>query len=162
MSEAFDEFVDALDYPVFVVTTCADDDLAGCLVGFATQASIDPPTFLVGLSTDNHTYVVAQRATHLAVHTLSRDQRELARLFGSETGDTVNKFAQCRWHRGPEGLPILDDACAWFAGTIIDRFSMGDHVGHLLRPAAGDAADGAADLMSFANVRALQPGHERS
>ena len=162
MSDAFDGFVDMLDYPMFVVTTRAGDDLAGCLVGFATQASIDPPTFLVGVSIDNHTYGVARRATHLAVHALSAEQIEVARLFGGETGEAVDKFTRCAWHRGPEGLPVLDNVSGWFAGAVRDRFAMGDHIGHLLAPIAGETSTRADRLLSFADVRTLQPGHGRS
>jgi len=162
MSYAFDDFVGLLDYPVFVVTARAGDDIAGCLVGFATQASIDPSTFLVGISTENHTYSVAREATHLAVHLLSREQIALAQLFGGETGDNIDKFARCKWHHGPQRLPIIDAAPAWFVGTIIDRFAMGDHVGHLLAPLEGDAHDHPGALMSYADVRTLEPGHNRS
>jgi hypothetical protein len=51
----FDEFIKGLDYPMFVVTTVAAGQRAGCLVGFTTQASIDPPRLLVCLSVENHT-----------------------------------------------------------------------------------------------------------
>jgi flavin reductase (DIM6/NTAB) family NADH-FMN oxidoreductase RutF len=50
MTEAFEKLVSLLDYPMFVVTTRAGDESAGCLVGFATQVSIRPPRFIVGLS----------------------------------------------------------------------------------------------------------------
>ena len=116
MTEAFEKLVSLLDYPMFVVTTRADDESAGCLVGFTSQVSIGPPRFLVGLSKRNHTYRVAQRADHLAVHLVPRQHSELARLFGSETGDRTDKFARCAWHSGPHGMPILDDAAGWFAG----------------------------------------------
>ena len=43
----FDAFVGGLDYPVFVVTAAHGEERSGCLVGFATQASIDPPRMLV-------------------------------------------------------------------------------------------------------------------
>jgi flavin reductase (DIM6/NTAB) family NADH-FMN oxidoreductase RutF len=69
-SEAFDRLVGLLDYPMFVVTTRAGDQLGGCLVGFTSQVSIRASRFLVGLSKRNHTYRVARRATHLAVHLL--------------------------------------------------------------------------------------------
>jgi flavin reductase (DIM6/NTAB) family NADH-FMN oxidoreductase RutF len=39
MTEAFEKLVSLLDYPMFVVTTRAGDEPAGCLVGFATQVS---------------------------------------------------------------------------------------------------------------------------
>jgi flavin reductase (DIM6/NTAB) family NADH-FMN oxidoreductase RutF len=112
MTEAFEKLVSLLDYPMFVVTTRAGDESAGCLVGFATQVSIRPPRFMVGLSKRNHTYRVAEGASHLAVHLIERRHCGLVRLFGSETDDRIDKFARCAWHSGPEGLPILDDAAA--------------------------------------------------
>jgi flavin reductase (DIM6/NTAB) family NADH-FMN oxidoreductase RutF len=111
--EAFDQLVGLLDYPMFVVTTRAGDELGGCLVGFTSQVSIRPSRFLVGLSKRNRTYRVARRATHLAVHLLPRRHRALARLFGGETGDRVNKFDRCAWSAGPEGVPVLDGAIWW-------------------------------------------------
>lgn len=158
--EAFENLVSLLDYPMFVVTTSADGQSAGCLVGFASQVSIGPPRFLVGLSKRNHTFRVAQHAEHLAVHLVPRGHTELARLFGSETGDTTDKFEQCRWAPGPHGLPILDDAAGWFTGAVLGRFDLGDHVGFLLGPDAGHAPDRFDQLVTFADVRDLDPGHQ--
>jgi flavin reductase (DIM6/NTAB) family NADH-FMN oxidoreductase RutF len=159
-AKPFDQLVSLLDYPMFVVTARTDDELAGCLVGFATQASIHPPRFLVGLSIRNHTYRVASRAEHLAVHLVLRRHCELARLFGSETGDEVDKFERCAWHPGPKDMPILDDAAGWFVGHVLSRYDLGDHVGFLLEPVAGDAPERFEQLVTFADVRDLDPGHE--
>jgi flavin reductase (DIM6/NTAB) family NADH-FMN oxidoreductase RutF len=158
--DAFEKLVSMLDYPMFVVTTQAGDESAGCLVGFASQVSIGPPRFLVGLSERNHTYRVAQRATHLAVHLVPRRHRELARLFGSETGDRTDKFARCAWRPGPHDLPILDDATGWFVGEVLSRYDLGDHIGFLLNPVDGSAPEKFDQLVTFADVRDLEPGHE--
>lgn len=145
---------------MFVVTTAADGHASGCLVGFATQTSLEPPRFLVGVSRRNHTYRVALRAQHLAVHVVARRDIELARLFGSQTGDQIDKFERCAWHSGPEGMPILDDAAGWFVGKTLDRLDVGDHVGYLLEPVAGYAPGGLDDLVSLSDVTDLQPGHQ--
>lgn len=145
---------------MFVVTTAAGGHPSGCLVGFATQTGLQPPRFLVGISRRNHTYRVAVRAEHLAVHVVARRNIELARLFGGQTGDQVDKFERCAWHSGPAGMPILDDAAAWFVGKTLDRLDVGDHVGYLLEPVAGYAPDRADDLISVSDVLDLQPGHE--
>jgi flavin reductase (DIM6/NTAB) family NADH-FMN oxidoreductase RutF len=160
MTEAFEKVVSLLDHPMFVVTTRGGDQPAGCLVGFASQVSICPPRFLAGLSKRNRTYRVANCASHLAVHLIERRQCELARLFGSETGDRTDKFGRCTWHSGPQGLPILDDAAGWFAGAIRGRFDLGDHVGFLLEPVAGSAPDKFGQLVTYFDVRDLEPGHE--
>jgi flavin reductase (DIM6/NTAB) family NADH-FMN oxidoreductase RutF len=158
--ESFDRLVAMLDYTMFVVTTQAGGHPSGCLVGFATQTSMQPPRFLVGLSKNNHTTRVAARSEYLAVHVLARSQIELAHLFGGQTGDEVNKFDDCSWHAGPEGMPILDDAAAWFVGKTLERFDHGDQLVYLLQPVTGDAVDGSHDLVSFKDVADMEPGHE--
>ncbi len=158
-TSAFDDFVGLLDYPMFVVTAQADGRAGGCLVGFATQASIDPPTFLVCMSRENHTTSIASTASHLAVHLIPREQLASAELFGGETGDTVDKLDRCDWRPGPEGVPILQPAMAWFVGEITERFEMGDHIGHLLVPVAGGSSDDGGRPVFFGDVKDLTPGH---
>jgi flavin reductase (DIM6/NTAB) family NADH-FMN oxidoreductase RutF len=62
--------------------------------GFTSQVSIRPPRFSVGLSKRDRTYRVAEGARHLTVHLIERRHCELARVFGGETGDDVDKFEQ--------------------------------------------------------------------
>lgn len=157
-TEQFDDFVEGLDYPMFVVTTAYDGHRAGCLVGFTTQAGIDPPRMLVCLSVKNHTYRVAQDAGHLAVHVLDPGQGDLAELFGSSTGDDVDKFARCRWSTGPDGVPLLDDCRRRIVGRILERHPFGDHAGFLLEPVDIDVAGTGAGL-SFEDVEDMEPGH---
>jgi len=145
---------------MLVVTTAAQGHQAGCLVGFSTQVSINPPRLLVALSRTNHTFGVAGRSDHLAVHVLSRRASSLAELFGGETEDEIDKFARCAWHSGPAGMPILDDALAWMVGETLDRFDLGDHVGYVLRPVDAWFAEGDDEPIRFADVRAMDPGHD--
>ncbi|MFF5809727.1 flavin reductase [Streptomyces sp. NPDC012746] len=103
-----DPFTDNLDGPMYVVTVASGAERAGCLVGFASQCSIDPPRFTVWLSIANHTYRVARQAEYLTLHLLHRNDRALAELFGGETGDQVDKFARIGWRPGESGSPILE------------------------------------------------------
>jgi flavin reductase (DIM6/NTAB) family NADH-FMN oxidoreductase RutF len=153
-----DAFVAGLDYPMFVVTATAGGERSGCLVGFATQCSIDPFRLLVCLSKNNHTYRVAESAPVLAVHRLDARQEELAALFGGSTGDDVDKFARCAWRPGPHGVPLLTDCPAWVVGDVLTRVDLGDHVGFHLAPTEVTATPDGQPL-SFAQVRHLTPGH---
>jgi flavin reductase (DIM6/NTAB) family NADH-FMN oxidoreductase RutF len=157
---AFEAIAGLLNYPMFVVTTTHGDDRSGCLVGFTTQVSIAPRRFLVCLSIKNRTFRVAQDARYLAVHLLAAEQQDLARLFGEQTGDLVDKFTRCRWTPGPDGVPVLDDAPAWFVGRIVERLSLGDHVGFVLEPNQGEVRRHTRDLASFADMEGMQPGHD--
>jgi flavin reductase (DIM6/NTAB) family NADH-FMN oxidoreductase RutF len=157
-TDEFDAFVAGLDYPMFVVTTGRDGERAGCLVGFTTQASIDPPRMLVCLSTANRTHAVAREAELLAVHVLDPDARELAELFGGETGDEVDKFARCRWTAGPDGVPLLDDCPLRMLGRVLARQEYGDHVGFLLEPIRVEGVEEAPSI-GYAEVEDVEAGH---
>jgi len=158
-SAAVHELVSELDYPMFIVTTAAGEDRAGCLVGFATQCSIEPPRFLVCISNKNRTYRVAIRAAAMVVHLVPSDAEELAQLFGGESGDDVDKFARVDWEPGPEGLPVLRDCGNWFAARVLDSLDAGDHRAFLLEAFAAHS-EPREEPFSFHRARAIEPGHE--
>jgi flavin reductase (DIM6/NTAB) family NADH-FMN oxidoreductase RutF len=158
-TDGFARLASSIDYPMYIVTTAAHGTLAGCLVGFLTQSSIEPPRLLVCLSKANATFRVTQQAGVLVVHFLGDGDRDLARLFGEETGDEVDKFSQCEWEEGPAGLPIVAGCRGWLAGSILDRLDCGDHVAHLVEPFDGAAPRPDEPQLGFRQVRDLQPGH---
>lgn len=159
MQQAFDAIVGELDYPMLVVTATAGGEIGGCLVGFATQTSIDPPRFLVCLSEKNRTYRIARDATALGVHFLSTDDDDLAGLFGGETGDDVDKFARVEWRPGPEGAPLLERCRNRFVGHILERCPVGDHVAFLLEPIAAERGEEVRPF-PFHRAKRIDPGHE--
>lgn len=158
-TDEFDAFLDGLDYPMFVVTTAHDGELAGCLVGFTSQVSIDPPRMLVCLSVQNHTYRVAKNADVLAVHVLDPAQRDLAELFGGASGDDTDKFARCSWRTGPSGVPLLGGSSRRIVGRVLERVPFGDHVGFLLDPMGVEVHD-TGDALTLHEVEDLEPGHQ--
>jgi flavin reductase (DIM6/NTAB) family NADH-FMN oxidoreductase RutF len=160
LEERWNDLVGDLLYSMLVVTTRRGEDRSGCLVGFTTQVSIDPPRFLVCLSEKNHTFGLARDATHLAVHVLDSDQHALAHLFGGETGDEVDKFARCAWHDGPEGLPVLDDCTDWFVGAVVETVAFGDHRGFVLEPVAVTHRGTTSPYTSQQAMDAIDAGHE--
>ena len=158
MRETFNAIVGDLEYPMFIVTARAGDEPLGCLIGFATQTSIDPPRFAVCLSHKNRTFRRGRDAPVLGVHAVPADAGDLAERFGGQTGDEVDKFAGVDWHAGPEGVPVLDRCTNWFAGRVLTRLDAGDHDLFLLEPVAGEAGDDAE--FTFHRAKRIDPGHE--
>ncbi len=159
MPDDFQRLMAQLDYSLLIVTVSAGEERAGCLVGFASQVSIHPPRFLVGLSVKNRTYRVANAgAETLVVHFVPEQAEDLADLFGGETGDEVDKFARCEWRAGPGGVPVLSDLENWFAGRVLDRISFGDHCGFLLEPIDGETHQSESPL-TFRRAKRIEPGH---
>jgi flavin reductase (DIM6/NTAB) family NADH-FMN oxidoreductase RutF len=155
----FHALVGHLEYPMFIVTARAGEEPLGCLVGFATQTSIDPPRFAVCLSHRNRTYRRGRDAELLGVHCVPAHAAALAELFGGETGDEVDKFARCAWHEGPGGVPILDECPNWFVGRVLWRAGAGDHDAFLLEPVAAENGTAEGEF-TFHRAKRIDPGHE--
>jgi flavin reductase (DIM6/NTAB) family NADH-FMN oxidoreductase RutF len=152
-------FFERVDYPYYVLTVRApDEEMSGCLAGFVTQCSIDPPNFIACISRLNHTLGVAKRSSAMGLHLLGEDQLDMARLFGEETGDVVDKFADVDWRIGTTGAPLLTDVSLALEGGILGHFSVGDHEAFLVRAAR---AVGGPDrgLLTHRTSPQLHPGH---
>jgi flavin reductase (DIM6/NTAB) family NADH-FMN oxidoreductase RutF len=161
--EGFEDLAGSLDYPMFLVTTAAGPERAGCLVGFATQTSIQPIRFLVCLSRANRTTQVAARALWLAVHVLREGDEDFARRFGEHSAaDGIDKFAGVEWEPGPSQVPVLAGLdCV--VGRITQRIpSFGDHIGHLVavddRSVIRDPARSARAPLGYQRVQGLDAG----
>jgi len=159
LDSEFARLVAQLDYPMLVVTVANGQERSGCLVGFGSQVSIHPPRFLVCLSVQNHTYEVAREADTLVVHLVAPERPDLAGLFGSQTGDEVDKFSRCQWTEGPAGAPILAGLPSWFVARVLERVPFGDHVGFLLEPTEVHLGEPGGTLR-FRQISWIEPGHE--
>lgn len=155
----FEQLVGGLDYPMYLVTAAGDGDADGCLVGFASQCSIDPVRFLVCLSTSNLTTRIASEASQLVVHVLRAGDAAVAERFGGLTGDEVEKLDGLDWIPGPGGAPVIA-ALDWFAGVVKSRHDVGDHVAYVLDVLPGGSAERSSEpALGFQAVKTVTPGH---
>jgi flavin reductase (DIM6/NTAB) family NADH-FMN oxidoreductase RutF len=155
----FDDLMQRLDAPMIVVTAQYRGERGGCLVGFHTQCSIEPPRYAVWLSKANHTTRVALQASHLGVHFLGPDDHDVAALFGEQSGDEVDKFTQCATTQGPFDVPVLTACADRIVGkrtTAMD--DGGDHVCFVVEPLEAHRGAGEARLR-LSDVDDLTPGH---
>jgi flavin reductase (DIM6/NTAB) family NADH-FMN oxidoreductase RutF len=159
VSDAFGALAGDLDYPMFIVTAASGGEADGCLVGFATQCSIDPPRFLACISVTNRTYRIARNADTLAVHVVPEDAEDLVDLFGGETADEVDKLGQVEWSPGPDGAPMLARCPNRFAGCVLSRVPLGDHVGFVLEPVQVEHGAPGQRAYPFSRAKRIEPGH---
>ncbi len=159
LDRGVDAFTERTDYPLIVVTTASPDgELSGCLAGFITQCSIEPPRFLVCISKTNHTFDVVTRSEVLALHLLGDDQNDVASLFGEATGDEVDKFANISWHASTLGVPVLDECAAWLAMGIVRPINAGDHMALMTYPLIGGPGS-RSGLLTLRSAISLEAGH---
>jgi flavin reductase (DIM6/NTAB) family NADH-FMN oxidoreductase RutF len=160
VSGLFGDFVARADAPVLLVTAFDGAERSGCLVGFASQGSIDPPRLVVWVSTVNHTYGVATRAAWLGVHLVPATAREVAAVFAEASGDWMDKFERCSWHEGPGGVPLLDACPDRVVGRVVRRIDgVGDHAGFVLDPVEVTLGPVSTRRLHLDDVSSLTPGH---
>lgn len=157
--DAFTTVTVANDPTMVVLTTAGGGERAGCLVGFHAQAGIDPQRYCVWISKANHTYRVALRAEHFAVHFLTRDDVALAEHFGTETGDDTDKFASLAFEPDEHGVPVLTACPHHF---LLDRLALlddgSDHV-CLTARVRHASSTGPYEPLRVSDVDHLEPGH---
>jgi flavin reductase (DIM6/NTAB) family NADH-FMN oxidoreductase RutF len=158
--DAFDVLMSSLDPPLTVVTAVAGDERAGCLVGFHAQSSIEPRRYCVWLSKANHTYRVALGSTHLGIHFLTTADLATAELFGTRTGDDVDKFTETDYTNGAGGVPVLSDCPHHLVVRRVALLDEGsDHVCIVTEPVAVQSP-GRYEPLRLSQARHLVPGHD--
>ena len=85
------------------------------------------------------------RAEHVAVHLLSRQQQDVARLFA--TGGTTRFDRHTEWILGPHGVPILQGVVVWLVCRVAHRVPAGDHDIVIVAPVAGGQSAGVEPLL---------------
>ena len=155
----FDALMALIDPPLIVLTTCAEEQWAGCLVGFHAQSSITPQHYSVWLSKANHTYRVGLRAAHFAVHFLTAEDLALAERFGTLTGEDTDKFAGLDVDPDQNGVPRLGACQNWMS---LHRIAIlddgGDHVCLTTRLSSAHT-DGDFVPLRLSSAAHLDPGH---
>lgn len=157
--DAFDALMAAVDPTMAIITTVAAGETSGCLIGFHAQCGIEPLRYALWISKANHTYRVGAVAETWAVHFVPRDRRDLAELFGTVSGDDVDKLARCDWEPGPDGVPLLRGCPERFVGrrrtwTDVDA----DHVCLVVEPVDA-TGPGDAGWLHLSDVDDLEAGH---
>jgi len=158
-TDPFNAVVSSQNTGLIVVTTAEAGEQAGCLVSFHSQSSIGPQRYCVWLSKANHTYRVALRSSHLAIHFLASTDLRLAELFGTQTGDHVDKFAGLRVSPGPGGAPVLQDCPHWLVArrtALLDEG--GDHVCVVTEPVTAHTS-GPFEPLRTSQAAHIVPGH---
>jgi flavin reductase (DIM6/NTAB) family NADH-FMN oxidoreductase RutF len=157
---AFETLMASIDPPLIVVTTTAEDERAGCLVGFHAQSGIEPQGYCIWLSKANHTYRVGLRAKHFAVHFLTAEDFWLAERFGTLSGEDTDKFAGLEVELDEYDVPLLRDCPNRMS---LERLAMlddgSDHVCITTRMRSASSGDRFVPLR-VSSATQLEPGHD--
>ena len=115
------------NYATGVAVITATDESGqpfGMTVNSFNAVSLDPPLVLWSIALSSWSRPKWQAARGFAVNILAEEQHDICKLFASRTED---RFSQVNWHRGLDGLPLLDGAVATLQCRFWARYPGGDH-----------------------------------
>ena len=111
---------------VTIVTTVESNGTPrGLTANSFTSVSLDPPLLLVCINNSAASLPVFLEGRGFAINILAQSQKETSGLFATQRAD---KFEITPWHNGEFGMPLIDNAVAWFECTVENHVEAGDHV----------------------------------
>lgn len=110
---------------VTVVTTTDEEGTPkGLAANSYASISLDPPLVLVCVQKTSSTYPALFQSKHFGINILSNEQLDTVKTFASKVPD---KFADLKWHAGPNGVPLIDGSAASLEAEIKERFQAKTH-----------------------------------
>ncbi|MBY8976740.1 flavin reductase [Rhodobacteraceae bacterium NNCM2] len=136
LRQAFGNFATGV---TVVTTRTSDGEPIGFTANSFTSVSLEPPLLLVCLAKSSANVGHFSRAEHFSVNILGEAQKDVSNRFASRVPD---RFAETNWREGASGVPLIDDALAWFDCETHNVVDAGDHIILLGRVADFDQVEG--------------------
>lgn len=116
-----------LTHGVYVIGVAAGEARNAFTAAWVMQASFDPPLLALSINPRHFSYRLLKESGAFSVNVLRRGHMEIAAHFGKPA--SVDKLASVAWRPGGKtGMPLLDDALAWFDCRVEGEYPAGDHV----------------------------------
>jgi flavin reductase (DIM6/NTAB) family NADH-FMN oxidoreductase RutF len=113
---------------VSVVTTEGVAGRFGLTVSAWSSVSVEPPLLLACINRKNHIAEAITANGVFAVNALDDSHEEVARIFaGRPTAGAAYEFEADQWHDAAHGLPLLNEASAYFICALDSFHDAGTH-----------------------------------
>jgi flavin reductase (DIM6/NTAB) family NADH-FMN oxidoreductase RutF len=160
--DAFRDVMGRFATGISVITTFdAGGGPAGITVSAMTSVSLEPPLVMVALAHTRFITPMVAAAGRFAVNVLRHDQQALSDCFAhAPVRPGREDFCGARWHRGPSGMPLLDDTLATLECSVVQTIEIGDHELFIARVDSLQTADAAdADPLLYFRRQYLRVDH---
>lgn len=145
---------------VYVVGVAHHGRANAFTAAWVTQVSFEPLLVALSVNPKNFSHSLLKQSQAFVLNVLARDQLELARHFGTQSGRDQDKLAGQRWHPGALGAPVLNNAAAYLECRLTGSVSAGDHEIIIAEAVGGGVIDDTADVMSYAQTGDLDGSSE--
>ena len=113
-------------YGLYAVSCADGSDVNIFTANWLTQVSFEPPLLAVSVENDSKSLPMILRSRAFTVNVLRSGSRELAGKLGKSAIQHPDKLNGMDYTIGANGCPILHDAVAWVACTVLHTADAGD------------------------------------
>jgi len=112
---------------LYVLTAVHGGRANGQCLDAAMQVTSSPPRIAIGLGKKSLTHEMIAETGKFVLNALDKQDPkclDVIRRFGFQSGRNVDKFADFPYLAGKNGCPILPDAKAFWACTVLPEFTL--------------------------------------
>lgn len=116
-----------LSYGVYLISSLDGNRPTGCIANSAMQITSEPASIAISINHNNYTNSCIEKSGKFAISILSEQTDPgIIGTFGFQSGRDINKFeaVSCRM---VEGLPVIEDACAYILCQVVDKMETETH-----------------------------------
>lgn len=148
----------ALSYGLYIISSEADGQAAGCVANTFQQVTSAPLQVSVALNKENVTTGVIQKSGRLAAVCLAETATmELIGTFGFRSSADEDKFASFKTEHDEAGVPyVAEQAVARFSAHVVQEVDLGTHIMFIAEVDEAEAFGG--DPMTYAYYHAVKGG----
>lgn len=153
MSQSIASLFQCLTQGVYVVGVASEGRYNAFTAAWIMQVSFNPLMLALSINPNHSSYGLLKQGKAFSVNVLKKGQLELAAHYAEPA--STDKLALVEWVPGRTGVPLLNDAMAWFECRWVSECPAGDHVVVLGRVIDGKALDAGAEPMAYRDTGAM-------
>ena len=127
-----------------VVTMKARGKTNGITIAWMTRVSWSPPMVAISVGKTRFSHELIAESKAFCVCILRKDKAEVAELFGTNSGRTMDKFSHVQYTLSEGNFPIPEGTIAYMECEVVEECEAGDHtifVGKVIREKLLEDAD---------------------
>ncbi|MDD2769057.1 MAG: flavin reductase family protein [Methylococcus sp.] len=116
----------SISHGVYVIGVADAEGPNAFTAAWVMQTSFDPPMLALSINPSHRSYRKLTASGFFSVNVVPTDRLEWAAHFARPADS--GKLAGIAWTPGAGGVPVLNEALAWFQCRLAGELASGDHV----------------------------------
>ena len=123
-----------LSYGLYIISSKYEDVTSGCVVNAVTQITSENPIISISVNKNNYTNEIIKKSKRVAVSILTTNvNKEVISKFGFYSSKDVNKFEEVKYDIVNDLPVVIEGACSYIIGDVIDVVDVETHDIFLVR-----------------------------